>query len=100
MHIPATTSNLKDSSQQVQDFLARTDKLMRKPRDNSAYAKAYQARNRDRIKAQKQAYYVKNKARLLAYMKAYKAKNRDKVRAIDLAYWHRNKDKINAKRRR
>ena len=68
-------------------YSANQDKLL-------AYAKEYQAANREEIRAYKKEHYAANKDKLLAQMKEYRAANQEKIRAYEKEYQAENKEKI------
>lgn len=78
------------------------------------YMREYRQRNKEAIKAKKQAYYELNKEEIKAKTRAYRELNKDKVnaqkrqylkenrelaRSINRRYYERHKDEINARKR-
>lgn len=55
---------------------------------------AWVHRNREKLKAHKAAYYVKNRKRHAAHRRAWYAANVDKVKAYELAYRAENREQI------
>lgn len=68
--------------------------------EKKAKAKAYREKNKERIRAQKNAYmkeyYAKNKDKIKAYQASYYEANADKVKQRERSSKAKNKDRIDA----
>ena len=62
-----------------------------------AYDKSYREANRDKIAAQKKAYYLANKEKIISYGEAWREANPEKFAAYKKAYYGNNKEKLLAK---
>ena len=83
------------AQEQVDNFLRRA---RHQPRDRTAWSKAYNAKNKDILKAKAKVYKAKNRDKINAYKrvwaKQWQLKNKDRYRANYRAYYAKHKDKI------
>jgi hypothetical protein len=59
----------------------------------------YKIRNKDKLRDQSQAYYLKNKVSICAYQVSYNAKNHTRVKERYKKWFQKNKDSISIKAR-
>ena len=77
----------------IEELLAPKTEEQKK---RSAYNRAYRQKHKERLDANRRAYYAANRDRLIAYGRAYREANRERLAARAKAYKAANRERITA----